>query len=75
MEDMNVTTGAPEEDGTTVEETVKTYTQEEVEALLQSEADRRVTAALKKAEMKNQAKIKEAEKLAQMNEQEKYAYQ
>ena len=51
MEDMNVTTGAPEEDGTTVEETVKTYTQEEVEASLQSEADRRVTAALKKAEI------------------------
>ena len=72
---MNVTTGAPEEDGTTVEETVKTYTQEEVEALLQAETDRRVTSALKKAELKNAARIKEAEKLAQMNEQEKYEYQ
>lgn len=56
-------------------ETAKTYTQAEVDALLQQEGDRRVTAALKKAEAKNAAKVKEAEKLAQMNEQEKYEYQ
>lgn len=48
----------------------KTYTEQE----FQSEIDRRVTMALKKAEAKNQQKIKEAEKLAQMNEQEKYEY-
>ena len=53
----------------------KTYTQEEVDALLQKEADRRVTEALKKAERKNQEKVKEAQKLAQMNEQEKYQYE
>lgn len=53
----------------------KTYTQEEVDALLQSEADRRVSMALKKAELKNAAKLKEAEKLAAMNEQEKFQYQ
>ena len=55
--------------------TVKTYTQEEVDALLQSEADRRVSQALKKYEQKATARVKEAEKLAQMNEQEKYEYQ
>ena len=72
--ETNVNVGV-EETTTTTEETVKTYTQEEVEALLQAETDRRVTSALKKAELKNAAKIKEAEKLAQMNEQEKFEYQ
>lgn len=54
---------------------VKTYTQEEVDALLQSEADRRVSQALKKAEEKKAAAVKEAQKLAAMNEQEKYEYE
>lgn len=57
------------------EENKVTYTQEEVDALLQKEADKRVTEALKKQEKKNAEKIKEAEKLAKMNEQEKYEYQ
>lgn len=52
----------------------KTYTQEEVDALLQQEGDRRVTQALKKQAEKNEAKVREAEKLARMNEQEKYEY-
>lgn len=52
-----------------------TYTKEEVDALLQSEADKRVSEALKKADKKNQAKIAEASKLATMNEEEKYKYQ
>lgn len=56
-------------------ETPKTYTQAEVDALLQKEADKRVTEALKKQERKNAEKIKEAEKLAQMNEAEKFQYQ
>ena len=56
-------------------ETQKTYTQEEVDALLQKEADRRVTEALKKQERKNADKVREAEKLAQMNEQQKFEYQ
>ena len=60
---------------TTEETTAKTYTQEEVDALLQRESDKRVTEALKKAEKKNQDKVKEAQRLAQMNEQEKYEYQ
>lgn len=57
------------------EHTEKTYTQAEVEALLQREADKRVSEALRKVEKKNKEKIKEAEKLAQMNSQEKYEYE
>lgn len=53
----------------------RTYSQEEVDALLQAEVDRRITSALKKQEKKTQEKIKEAEKLAQLNEEEKYKYQ
>lgn len=56
-------------------ENEKTYTQAELDALLQAETDRRVTAALKKAERKNAEKLKEAEKLSQMNEQQKFQYQ
>lgn len=62
-------------EGQETPETPKTYTQEEVDALLQKEADRRVTDALKKQERKNADKVREAEKLAQMNEQQKYEYQ
>lgn len=62
--------GTPEE-----EVTEKTYTQSELDALLQAETDRRVTAALKKAEKKNAEKLREAQKLAQMNETEKYEYE
>ena len=53
----------------------KTYTQEEVNMLLQKESDRRVSEALKKAEKKNAEKVKEAQKLAQMNENEKFQYE
>ena len=53
----------------------KTYTQEEVDALLQQETDRRVTAALKKQEAKNQKKVLEAKKLAAMDEQARYEYE
>lgn len=74
MEITTNTTGAENNTATENNET-KTYTQEEVDALLQKESDRRVTEALKKAEKKNQDKVKEAEKLAKMNEQEKYEYE
>ena len=53
----------------------RTYSQEEVDALLQAEVDRRIKTAIKKQEKKNQEKIKEAEKLAQLNEEENYKYQ
>ncbi len=51
------------------------YSKDEVMAMLQSETDKRVTEALKKADRKTQDKIKEAEKLAKMNEEEKFQYQ
>ena len=53
----------------------KLFTQEEVDKMLQSEVDRRITSALKKQAKSNEAKIKEAQKLAQMNESEKYQYE
>lgn len=69
MEENKVTEGQVET------ETPKTYTQEEVDTLLQQETDRRVTSALKKQEYKNEQAVREAEKLARMNEAEKYQYQ
>ena len=66
----NTNTGAEQ----TSEPTPKTYTEEEVQAVLQKEGDRRVTEALKKAERKQLDKEREATKLARMNEQEKYEY-
>lgn len=78
-ENTNTNTATEQELNTNTEatgaENTKTYTQEEVEALLQSEADKRVSAALKKVERKNAEKVREAEKLAAMNESEKYEYQ
>ena len=62
-------------DTSTTETETKTYTQEEVDKMLQSEVDRRITSALKKQAKSNEAKIKEAQKLAQMNESEKYQYE
>lgn len=67
----NTNTGAEEQ----TSEPAKTYTQEEVDALLQKEGDRRVTEALKKAERKQADRAKEAEKLARMNATEKYEYE
>ena len=69
-----VETGAENLDNDATEDN-KTYTQAEVDAMLQKEADKRVTEALKKQELKTSAKIKEAEKLAQMNESQKYEYE
>lgn len=72
--DENKEVGVVEETTTKADET-KTYTQAEVDALLQKETDRRVTSALKKQEQKNANAVKEAEKLARMNADEKYAYE
>lgn len=51
------------------------YSEEEVQTLLQKETDRRVTAALQKQEKKTAEKVREAEKLAKMNEEEKFRYE
>ena len=45
-----------------------TYTAEEVADLIQREADKRVTSALKKAELAHNKKIAEAKRLAEMSE-------
>lgn len=50
-------------------------TKEELAALLQREADKRVSEAMEKANRKKEAAIKEAQKLAAMNEAEKFQYQ
>lgn len=73
--DENKNTGVETTDTSTTGMETKTYTQEEVDALLQREGDKRVTEALKKQERKNTEKIKEAQKLAQMNESEKFQYE
>lgn len=68
-------TGVDTTDTSTTGTETKTYTQEEVDKMLQSEVDRRITSALKKQAKNNEAKIKEAQKLAQMNESEKFQYE
>lgn len=54
---------------------VKTYTQEEVDKLLQQETDRRVTSALKKQQQKFDTERAEAEKLRDMDEAQKKEYE
>lgn len=77
MEDNknNQVTGVETTDTSTTGTETKVYTQEEVDKMLQSEVDRRITSALKKQAKSNEAKIKEAQKLAQMNESEKFQYE
>lgn len=58
MEDLTNNTSVEETVETTEQEgTAKTFTQEEVLALIQSESDKRVTAALKKQEAKHQKQL------------------
>lgn len=57
------------------EQEVKTYTQEEVDKLLQQETDRRVTSALQKQQRKFDAEKAEAEKLRDMDEAQKKEYE
>lgn len=55
-------------------EQVGTYTEAQVQELLQKEADKRVTAALAKQEAKYKKQQSEAEKLATMDEAQKQQY-
>lgn len=72
MENTNTNTvGAVEN----TETTEKTYTQSELNSIVQAEADRRVTQALDKYKRKTESQIKEAEKLASMDANQKYQYQ
>ena len=76
LETLNTTGAETTTEATATETTEKpSYTKEEVEALLQREGDRRVSEALKKQERKFSEKAKESERLARMNESEKYEYQ
>lgn len=53
----------------------KTYTEAEVQAMLQKEGDRRVTAALKKQQATFETKMAEAEKLRGMDEAQRKEYE
>ena len=53
----------------------KTYSEEEVQKLIQAEADRRVNQALRKEKAEADKKIKEAQKLSQMDAKQQYEYQ
>lgn len=55
--------------------TEKTYTEAEVQALLQQEADRRVSSALKKQQKEFETKMAEAEKLKSMDESQRREYE
>lgn len=60
MEDTTINTNVSENEATgavATEETVKTYSQEEVLALLQSETDKRVTEALRKQQRKHEKEL------------------
>lgn len=79
--ELNNTTGAVEQTNTTatqaIEETStpKTYTEQEVQELLQKEGDRRVSTALKKQQKQFETKIAEAEKLRGMDEAQRKEYE
>lgn len=66
------TTGADQAGEGSVE---KTYTESEVQALLQREGDRRVTTALKKQQKEFETKQAEAEKLRTMDENQRKEYE
>jgi hypothetical protein len=55
--------------------TPKTYTDEEIAKLIQSEADRRVTEAQKRWQKDTQKQLTEAQKLAKMSQEEQARYQ
>lgn len=79
MEDtnVNVTAGAGENAATeqTNPEQTKTYTEAEVQEMLQREADRRVSSALKKQQQQFETKLAEAEKLRGMDEAQRRDYE
>lgn len=74
MADINNENGTPGA-GTEPETEPKTYTEEEVQAMIQRESDKRVSQALKTQKEKFDKKQSEAEKLRDMDETQKLAYQ
>lgn len=75
MDNENTNTNVNQNEGGSQEQTSKTYTQEEVDALIQSESDKRVSQALKTQKEKFDKKQSEAEKLAKMDETQRLTYQ
>ena len=71
----NTKTETVDNTGAKQEEEKVTLTQKELDDLIQRKSDARVTQALKTQEKKNAEKLKEAEKLAKMSADEKYAYE
>lgn len=67
MDNQNINVNNPED---TKGENEKTYTVSEVEQLLQSEVDRRMTQAQKKWAKQQQKEIAEAERLSKMSAEE-----
>ena len=74
MEENKTNPGAADATETNENE-VKTYTQEEVDKLLQQESDRRVNQALKKQQEKFEKEKAESEKLRDMDEAQKKEYE
>ena len=75
-ENTNITTGAGDNATDSMhEDSVKTYTEQEVQELLQRESDRRVTSALKKQQAQFETKVAEAEKLRGMDEAQRKDYE
>jgi len=62
------------EQPTTASAENKVFTQEEVERLVQSEADRRVNLAQQKWQKETTKKLTQAEKLAQMSQEDQYKF-
>lgn len=71
----NTTNTGTTENVETEKEGKLSFTQEELDALIQREGDKRVSQALKTAEKKQEQKLREAEKLAKMSEAEKYEFE
>lgn len=71
MNNENGATGAEQQPATGA----KTYTEQEVQDLLQKETDRRVTSALKKQQQQFENKIAEAERLRNMDEAQRKDYE
>lgn len=76
-ESTKVATGAEQDNNSEnkSESTPKTYTQEEVDKLLQQEGDRRVSSALAKQQKKFEAEKAEADKLREMDENQRKEYE
>lgn len=75
IEDKNTEKGSVEPSTETGDDAKKTYTEEEVQALLQAEGDRRVSSALKKQKKEFEAQTAEAEKLRAMDENQRKDYE